>query len=84
MVYWFESGFFADLHQYFIGAVNHFGRRCRKLIKGKQMNSGICILRVLLPLTDWKRRFTASTVRVVRFSEAAHIAHGSFFKEGFV
>lgn len=48
------------------------------------MNSSICILRVLLPLTDWKRRFTASPVRVVPISEAAHIAHGSFFKEGFV
>lgn len=48
------------------------------------MNSGICILRVLLPLTDWKRAFYRIFGACRPISEAARIAHGSFFKEGFV
>ena len=45
------------------------------------MNSGIWILRVLLPLTDRKRRFTASSVRVVRFQKRRVLRTAYFLRK---
>ncbi len=45
------------------------------------MNCGICILRVLLSLTDWKRHFTASPVRVVRFQRRGVLRTAYFLRK---